>query len=63
MNWQTVPTGTIVYHQEFLTTPQGYTEVANQAEDATVYYAALQVRASREMDAQMVSTRLFRLSR
>ncbi|KIP05603.1 hypothetical protein PHLGIDRAFT_108072, partial [Phlebiopsis gigantea 11061_1 CR5-6] len=40
-NWVTEPTDTILYHKQFLVTPQAFTEMGNQAQDATVYLAAL----------------------
>ena len=43
MTWQTVPTDTILYHQMSLATPDGFSEIADQAEDTTVYFAALRV--------------------
>ena len=43
MTWQTVPTDTILYHQVSLATPDGFSEIADQAEDTTVYFAALRV--------------------
>ena len=42
-NWATQPTDTILYHRTFLTTPRAYTEIANQAEDGSVYLATLLV--------------------
>ncbi|EKM54251.1 uncharacterized protein PHACADRAFT_146023 [Phanerochaete carnosa HHB-10118-sp] len=41
MQWQTVPTDTILYHQVSLEIPEAFSEKANQAEDATTYYATL----------------------
>ena len=38
-NWATQETDTILYHRTFLETPRAYTEIANQAEDGSVYFA------------------------
>ena len=43
-NWITQPTDTILYHKQFLTVPQAFTEIGNQAQDAMVYLAAPLVR-------------------
>ncbi|KAJ3525254.1 hypothetical protein NM688_g8429 [Phlebia brevispora] len=39
MNWVDQTTDTIVYHQVFPQNPQAFTEISNQAEDASIYIA------------------------
>ncbi|GJE94471.1 hypothetical protein PsYK624_106410 [Phanerochaete sordida] len=41
MNWQTVPTDTILYHSVTLATPLAFSEITNQAEDTSTYFASL----------------------
>lgn len=46
-DWSTEHDDDVVFHKLFLTTPQPFTEIANQAQDVTVYLGSLIVSVHR----------------
>lgn len=44
MNWNSLTTDTIIYHETFLETPSAFSENPDIVEDSKVYHAMLLVR-------------------